>query len=165
MTASFKPYAEALLQHFNDQVDEACRELKVPHAVAYEGIRADLKALLGVRAADADARNAFWRTRIRIYRADDPSTVVDDSDYGEPEDKPGAEVVRGLQGVAEYLQQLMGWRFNGAAVEGLDDMTLKHRQKALRPTLSRRGGNAVWRVPFKVDGVEWSASVYVERVR
>jgi hypothetical protein len=115
-------------------------------------------------ASSMDRREVQWRVRVRLYlaaRHDEPQA---DSDPDLPPDKPGATLIAGLPGVAEYLATLATGFHEGATVSGLDEATLRHRLKSLRPTLSRRGGDAVWRVKYKAGGTDWLARVDVERV-
>lgn len=112
-----------------------------------------------------DARAVSWRCRIYLYDAADD--IRADSDDGLPLGAPGTLITVGLLGVAEALSFAASQYHNQETV-GLDEATLRHRLKALRPTLSRRGGNAVWRVPYQVSGDgaarHWMARVDIERV-
>lgn len=127
-------------------------------------------------ATGPDGRAARWRVRVRLYSDARPSEPEADSDPDLAADKPGAEILTGLPAVAEHLRAL-ATTFHGQDPVGLDDATLLHRIKSLRPTLSRRGGDAVWRVPYMVTPAErfgqrgnlalqqkWLARVDIERV-
>jgi hypothetical protein len=72
-------------------------------------------------------------------------------------------VRKGLPDVAAWLIEV-ATDYHGEQCGGLDMMRLRHRLKALRPTLSRRGGNAVWRVPYVCTRGEWSARCDIVRV-
>ena len=113
--------------------------------------------------SEIDGRMTCWRIRVRLYDNATPQEPQADSDAERPADSEGATVVTGLPGVAYELATLaMG--YHGGECGGLDQETLQHRLKSLRPTLSRRGGNAVWRVPYKTpSGDEWLARVDVRR--
>jgi hypothetical protein len=113
--------------------------------------------------AEMDARTAKWRTRIRLYDAREPDEVMADTDPDLPPGNDGAMVRSGLPAVAEWLAEV-ATDFHGETLGGLDMPTLRHKLKALRPTLSRRGGNAVWRVRYTSSRGEWLARVDVVRV-
>lgn len=115
------------------------------------------------RSAKPDSRAAMWRMRVRLYPDARPGDPAADSDPELPVDAPGAGVVAGLPGVAEELAAL-ATAFHKGAVTGLEEATLRHSLRSLRPTLHRRGGNAAWRVPYQVAGAGWLARVDVERV-
>lgn len=110
--------------------------------------------------ASPDGRAVTWRARIRLYDARDE--VVADTDAERDAAAPGSVVVAGLPALAQELAALCE-AFHGPC-EGLDEATLKHALKSLRPTLSRRGGNAAWRVAYRAQGREWLARVDVEKV-
>lgn len=95
-----------------------------------------------------DARSAKWRCRFRIYRKDDLNDPVADSDDEMPSDRPGSMVISGMPNVATELAVLAAIFHGKASVLGLSRQELERRLNALRPTLSRRKGNAVWRVPY-----------------
>jgi hypothetical protein len=117
-----------------------------------------------------DKRAGKWRCRFRLYREGQPDPYAD-SDDGLPPDQPGLEIYEGLPEVAETLRKMalqIHCSRQGAGVGGLELETLLHKLKALRPTISRRGGNAVWRVPYIVQYGDqtdaWLARVDVVRV-
>ena len=119
--------------------------------------------------ADKDGRanrNRLWRCRVRLYNLATPDEPEADSD---PELEPGAAgtlLLRGLPEVADTLAR-MASEFHQQAPAGLGLGLLKHRLKGLRPTLSRRGGNAAWRVPYTViqrdNEQAWLARVDIQR--
>lgn len=99
---------------------------------------------------EPDGRTQGWRVRVRLYlktRMDEPEA---DSDPDLPAELPGATMIYGLTNVADHLR-ILAADFHGAPCAGLDSNTLAHRLKSLRPTISRRGGDAVWRVPYVVE--------------
>jgi len=114
-----------------------------------------------------DRREIPWRVRVRLYGPHDEKVPEADSDLELSPEKPGLTVVEGLPGVAAHVRALAASWHGGAALTGLNDETLKHSLKSLRPTISRRGGDAVWRVRYQVgtnDGVQgWLARVDVQR--
>jgi len=112
--------------------------------------------------SSSDARTAQWRVRVRLYREPQLTEPEADTDKEQAPDYPGETVIAGLPGVAEHLREL-AIVYHGPVTAGLDAATLLHRLKALRPTLSRRGGDAVWRVPYTVSGAGWLARVDVRR--
>ncbi len=109
-----------------------------------------------------DGRASEWRIRVRLYTIARQYSPVADSDPELALDAPGSLVVRGLPGVAMTLMN-MAESHHGAPCEGLDASTLGNKIRGLRPTLSRRGGNAVWRVPYHVNGAHWLARVDIQR--
>lgn len=122
----------------------------------------------------ADGRSARWRVRIRLYNTARMDEAEADSDPDLPADRMGAEIIEGLPGVTEHLA-VLATAFHKQACAGLDNATLLHRLKGFRPTLSRRGGEGTWRVPYRIyitgdafkgDSREqdWLARVDVERV-
>ena len=111
-----------------------------------------------------DQRAGKWRARFRLYR-EGQADPYGDSDDGIPADAPGLEIYDGLPEVAAQLH-MMALRIHGkqADVTGLEMSILLHKLKGLRPTISRRGGNATWRVPYTAGGQSWLARVDVVRV-
>ena len=125
--------------------------------ICWARLHRGLNARLRVASpSDADARTAEWRARFRLYgtaNADEPAA---DSDLELEADQPGSEVYRGLPAVADELRQMAAVHHKGVCI-GLEPDTLRHRLKSLRPTLSRRKGNATWRVPYTApDGEYWA---------
>jgi hypothetical protein len=120
----------------------------IGNATARQLIWDALTALNGDSAAGNDARAAQWRCRFRLYDARNMDEPAADSDPELRPDQAGTVIVRGLSGVAAELMQLAATFHNTADLFGLDPHELARRLKALRPTLSRRKGNAVWRVPY-----------------
>jgi len=113
---------------------------------------------------DPDGRATNWRVRIRLYGPQSATEPEADTDPDLPPDKAGTAVVHGLPGVAEFLRDVATPAHAPSHLSGLEPDTLRHRLKSLRPTLSRRGGNATWRVPYQVDFKDWMARVDVEKV-
>lgn len=103
-------------------------------------------------AGELDGRTAQWRCRFRIYNPAHDDPIADSDDELSP-DKPGAMVVSGLPNVALEVRELARAFHVGKAIMGLSGEELERRLKGLRPTLSRKGGVAVWRVPYEtVEG-------------
>jgi hypothetical protein len=98
-----------------------------------------------------DRRAARWRVRVRLYLEGNPRPSAD-TDPELPDDAPGTTVIAGLPGVAEHVADLARDFHGDAELIGLEMPTLRQRLKSLRPTLSRRGGNGVWRIPYMVKG-------------
>lgn len=141
-----------------DALDAAAADLAGTLAVAtgqtFESAFGDLVAEFRKRAKtrttqELDGRASRWRVRVRLYRAERLDDAIADSDPDLPADTLPATTQHGLPGVAAYLTALAS-AFHGQACAGLDRATLSHKLKSLRPTLSRRGGDAVWRVPYSV---------------
>ena len=150
-----------------NSVETLVKQLNLGQAIVLGAVVAEAKRLLG------DGRNVRWRARVRLYSAtDDFKEPVADSDPELPSDNPGTEILPGLAAVADYLAQLAALYHNTPLCVGLDTATLDHRLKSLRPTISRRGGNAAWRVPYHtVEHIgereitrEWLGRVDIERV-
>lgn len=120
---------------------------------------------------DNDSRAAFWRCRFRLYRADGPDEPEADTDPERGPELPGEQIIRGLPGVASELLALCQAFHGTGSLQGMDRKELHRRLRGLRPTLSRRKGNAVWRVPYDTyesftDGAKkrgWIARVDIVR--
>lgn len=120
-----------------------------------------------------DGRAKPWCVRIRLY----DKTSMDEPEYDTDPDLapnlPGTLIINGLPEVAHELAR-MAAAAHGQAPAGLGTELLMHKLKGLRPTISRRGGNAVWRVPYQITAQEsdftgdsrvqhWLARVDLER--
>lgn len=139
--------AALVLHTMSGEAVKLAGELSVPETLAFEALADHVRKQLTPRALE-DKRTRPFRARIRLYcnGADEPDA---DTDMELPADKPGTLVLRGLPAVAAELAALCA-HFHGQACAGLDAATLRWRLNGLRPTLSRRGGNGVWRVPYDV---------------
>lgn len=111
--------------------------------------------------AEADKRTVRWRIRLFLYAPN--GQLVADTDPELPAESPGTIVVASLPGVAEEVHSTISRHYGAQKLDGVDMTTLLHRIKSLRPTLSRRGGNATWRVPFHMDDLPWRVDVDVRR--
>lgn len=112
-----------------------------------------------------DGRAARWRCRIRLYDDARPGEPAADSDPELPADAAGTVFCAGLKGVADTVLQLAEVFHGTAELPGLDPDTLDRKIPGLRPTLSRRGGNACWRLKYTTPrGAHWLARVDLERV-
>jgi len=113
---------------------------------------------------EKDKRASYWRVRLKLFKSSDGGLEAD-SDPELPLEEPGATVVRGLPGVAEWAGELVeafhGGR--GETAKWLDNATTQKRLKSLRPTLSRKHGKAVWRVDYEVNGEAWRALIDIVR--
>jgi hypothetical protein len=129
---------------------------------------------INLTGLENDKRAVRWRCRVRLYDmvTDDKSPQADSDPELDP-DQPGTEIVWGLKGVADLVIQMAGLYHGTGMLSGLDAATLDAKIPGLRPTLSRRGGNAVWRLPYDTvrtwsadPGHEpvWLARVDLERV-
>jgi hypothetical protein len=112
-----------------------------------------------------DGRAARWRCRIRLYDETQPAEPQADSDPELDADKPGTVICVGLRGVVAELYQV-AMQFHGTPhLAGLEPAHLESKIPGLRPTLSRRGGNACWRLKYKTPrGNDWTARVDMERI-
>lgn len=111
-----------------------------------------------------DQRTKQRLIRIRLYQrgAEEPDADSEmQGNHPAPPDAAGTWPVKGLPESAMALASIAATFHTGAAISGLDRATLMHRIKSLRPTLSRRGGTAVWRVPYTVNEDNWDARVDV----
>ena len=115
----------------------------------------------GQTRTDTDARTTPRQIRIRLYKVGVAEPMAD-SEPHLPPSQPGTWVVAGLPATAFALAQLAAVYHQGATITGLDKATLDRSINGLRPTLSRRGGEATWRVPYDVDGEPWMARIDVQ---
>jgi hypothetical protein len=99
-------------------------------------------------AAVMDGRTAQWRCRFRIYDARNNAEPVADTDPELAPGAPGTMVIAGLPNVATTLAQIASQFHGDHTLAGLSGEELSRRLRGLRPTLSRRGGTATWRVPY-----------------
>jgi hypothetical protein len=160
------PYVDNIHAAAVAQSQALATAAKIPFAAAQSTLLAAYFIVakgVAPTTADMDARTAKWRVRIRLYDMRDQNEVQADTDPDLPPGHDGAMVRHGLPGVAEWLMEV-ATDYHGEQCGGLDMNTLRHRLKGLRPTLSRRGGNAVWRVPYVCSRGEWSARCDVVRV-
>lgn len=115
-----------------------------------------------------DGRTQRWRVRVRLYRDGTEEPMADTDPELGPE-KPGTEIIAGLPAVAAFVSEI-AQAFHGMTLAGeeLSEHTLYNKLNSLRPTLSRRGGNAVWRLQYQVTGLAamelWRARADVERI-
>lgn len=176
---TLKAAADALDVVALSQATELAAALSCPFPVAWDKLAAEFirraKERGGSALSDADGRQAKWRVRVRLYTAERPDEPEADSDADLAADKPGATIIAGLPSVAEHLA-ILATTFHAQPCLGLEPDILLHRLKSLRPTISRRGGDAVWRVPYSIASrgqwepndlrakQNWLARVDVERV-
>jgi len=110
-----------------------------------------------------DGRTTQWRARIRLYdatRADDP---IADTDAESPPDAAGEKIFDGLPAIAAELH-VLATQFHGSHCYGLELETLQHSLKSLRPTIARRGGDAVWRLKYTTIDTALGVRAYAARV-
>lgn len=110
-----------------------------------------------------DGRAQNWRIRVRLYDSAHGEEPVGDSDAELAAGEPGARVLNGLPAVALAVADDVAGFHERETVPGMTCEELVHRLKSLRPTLSRRGGNAVWRLHYQTDGLHMLARVDVEK--
>lgn len=137
------------LQHLRGHADAIASEHGVDNATALQTVWAGLEGHFAPGSnGDADGRTAKWRCRFRIYREgqDEPEA---DSDDDLPADRPGSVVISGLPNVGAEVMGLAAAFHTKTAVLGLSREEVLRKLRALRPTLSRRGGNAVWRLEYQ----------------
>lgn len=112
---------------------------------------------------ERDKRATYWRARMRLYA---PSGSLEaDSDPELDPTAPGATVVRGLPGVAEWAGELVQYFHagRGEKVAWLSNTEAHRKLRALRSTLSRKGGKTTWRVEYQVDSHPWKALIDIQR--
>lgn len=149
-----------LLKSDTDFLADLARRLReLPAAMGFGGAATQLETLVGPPSGK-DSRTTPRRIRVRLFKvgADEPAA---DTDAGLPASDPGTWLVNGLPAMAQALAMCAASYHEGAMIAGLDKAELERRIKGLRPTLSRRGGDAVWRVPYTVDDAPWQARVDV----
>lgn len=140
----------AIMGHMREAADTIAKDFNLDNASAL--------SLLGRGIADQfrepsasgimDGRTAKWRCRFRIYSAQKMDEPVADTDPELAADAPGTMVLAGLPNVATALAQIAVQFHERQQLAGLSSDELERRLRGLRPTLSRRGGEAVWRVPY-----------------
>ncbi len=104
------------------------------------------------KEAGVDHRATLWRFRVRIYGwQDNFADPIADSDADLEAGDPGTLETRGLRLVADMAVRMATEFHADGPLSGLDADTLDRKVKGLRPTLSRRGGNAVWRLHYNTQ--------------
>jgi hypothetical protein len=149
-----------------DAAEELAGSERLRAAIVVELIAKQAKDIVG------DGRKSQWRARVRFYSAADGyAEPIADTDPDADAGAPGTTILAGLPALVDWVSQL-GVQVHGQPPNGLATATLDHRLKAFRPTLSRRGGSGVWRIPYSTmekigaHDVEkhWKARCDVERV-
>lgn len=139
-----------LLDDIQAGADAIATEADMPNreamALLWAGLSGHFTSSAGI--GEMDARTARWRCRFRIYRADMLDEPAADTDDELPADRPGAMVLAGLPAVAAEARMLASSFHGTPALAGLSREETERKLRGLRPTLSRRGGNAVWRLPY-----------------
>lgn len=155
---------ELLKLDITDAVKAAAIKAGVSIETAHAAFAAALRPWLRTQGAViTDGRTNRWRVRVRLYDSAHPDDAAADTDPDLKPDEGGTEIIPGLPNVAGYVAEIAAG-FHQITCVGLDGPTMRHKLKGLRPTLSRRGGNAVWRLPYVVNAREWLARVDIERV-
>jgi hypothetical protein len=148
--------------NIGEAIVAAAHHAGVSREVAHDVFANALRPWLRTQAVITDGRANNWRVRVRLYAADRPNDVIADSDPNSRPDAAGNDVVNGLPAVAELVATLaQAW--HGTPCVGLDSATLRHKLKGLRPTLSRRGGNATWRLDYRTAVSAYLARVDIQR--
>lgn len=162
-----------LTRNVHEAADYIAAENALDNAQALRLVWEGLAAQFLARSiSDTDARAAKWRCRFRLYDQRRPQEPMADSDPELPADQPGTMIITGLPEVAVELGLLAGAFHGTPLLRGLSQQELDRKLRGLRPTLSRRKGNAVWRVPYDTDQTwrdhrdhlaGWLARVDIER--
>jgi hypothetical protein len=155
-----------------DAADAIASEDNLPNAEALRLIWGGLSATFdSAPPGELDGRTARWRCRFRLY--DQRDELQADSDPELSPEAAGTQIIAGLPGVAVELGSLAAAFHGTTQLRGLSTPELERRLRGLRPTLSRRKGNAVWRVPYDTPQTwreaenhtpAWLARVDIERV-
>lgn len=164
-----------LARGLQDSADLIAAENGLNNADAVQLIWRGLGAVYSGRsAAEVDGRAAQWRIRIRLYDMRQPDEPQADTDPELPPDQAGTTILRGLPAVADEVMQLANaFHASPRPLKGMNPEELDRRLRGLRPTLSRRKGNAVWRIPYdtfetwrELEGHQaaWLARVDITRV-
>ena len=161
-------HIERVRQHIRQAVIAAAHAAQASEPVVRAQFAGALRQWLKPSRLSPDGRSASWRVRVRLFPAGSTySRLVDpvaDTDPELPRDAlTGSATITGLPAVAEYVADLAS-HYHGAPCVGLDGPAMRHKLKGLRPTISRRGGNATWRLHYRSCGREWLACVDVVRV-
>lgn len=145
-------YAVAIaVERLQEQVTEHAAAISLETGAPKADARAAIMfALAPPPARDiGDQRAVPWQVRFRIYSEKDGfAEPVADSDPDLPAGELGAEVIRGLPIVGDTAAAMAHEFHNVGPLRGLDQDTLAKKILGLRPTLSRRDGNAVWRLYY-----------------
>ena len=122
---------------------------------------------------ELDKRARSWLVRIRLYNmAANPKEPDADTDPVLGPEQRGTLVCKGIRGIVDAVVQLATLH-HGELLHGLDIEALDAKIPGLRPTLSRRGGTAVWRLPYDTAETldptgqrkpSWLARIDLERI-
>jgi hypothetical protein len=111
-----------------------------------------------------DGRAVRWRVRLRLFDSHDELQA--DTCPESATDYPGDDVIAGLPAVVDWAESICR-EFHHAAgftVSWITHAEKKKRLRSIRPTLSRSGGVAIWRIHYTVDGDgQWLALINVAR--
>lgn len=141
------------------QLNESIRRYADAIATDFQLPNSDTLAALQTRAAKCwmpgagmlDRRTAKWRCRFRIYdMVHSPDEPFADTEEGKPVDAPGSDdwIIDGLPAVATMITDLARRAHGNVQFQGLSGDDLARGLRGIRPTLSRRGGNAKWRIDY-----------------
>lgn len=134
---------------FNEEAAQLAAMTGWSEGVATTQLRGLVRTKIASAGPAIDGRAVAWRVRVQLQRAERPD-VVADTDPQLRLDEGGTEVVRGLPAVAAMVADICTAYHVGKVVEGLDEATLRHALKSIRPTISRTGGEAIWRPRYTV---------------
>lgn len=164
----------ALTRNVHEAADYIADENMLNNAEALRLVWGGLAAQFQTRTlTEEDGRAAKWRCRFRLYDQRTPAEPMADSDPELTADQPGTQIIAGLPDVAIELGALASAFHGTPMLRGLSQQELERRLKGLRPTISRRKGNATWRVPYDTEEswsvgkdhrAGWLARVDLERV-
>lgn len=111
------------------------------------------------------AKTADYLTRVQIIAPHNEGVLADSDPELLDLDQVGTEVVAGLYGVAGLACVLVtAYHASlGEAVDWPGRAEIERRMKTIRVILSRGGGRGRWRIPYRVNGLEYTAFVLVVR--
>lgn len=144
------------------QLNESIRRYADAIATDFQLSNVDTLATLMARAVRrwmpgngvSDRRTKPFRCRFRIYdMLNHPDEPYADTGEGTPVDTPGSDewIIDGLPAVATMAVSLARKAHGPVQFHGLSSEDLARGLRGIRPTLSRRGGNAKWRLEYDTE--------------
>jgi hypothetical protein len=140
----------AIMEQIRGAADRLADDFNLDNAAALSIVGRGIADQFQEPAAGSvmDGRTAMWRCRFRIYDSRKLDEPVADTDPELGPGDAGTMVIAGLPNVASTLAQIAAQFHGREQLSGLSADELTRRLRGLRPTLSRRKGQAVWRVPY-----------------
>lgn len=160
--------ASGLLQQMQDSAAEIEAAGGPNQAAAYADILRTVRTMHKTAGSPGalDGRTTAWRVRLQIFGPDGSLEADSDADNGDIQ-APGETIIHGVKPVADWAAAaaLAFHAERGETVtSGLDQSLLYHKINSLRPTLSRNGGKATWRIPYVVgENEKWLVYIPIAR--